>query len=98
MKYLITGGTGSFGKHYVKWLTKNTDVEIVVFSRCEYKQWEMKKEFPDVEYIIGDIRNRESIFNAVNSCDYIIHTAALKHVATGENQPWETIQTNIIGT
>ncbi len=98
MKYLITGGTGSFGKHYVKWLTENTDSEIVVFSRGELKQWEMKKEFPDVEYIIGDIRETDSICDAVKGCSYIIHTAALKHVATGEDQPWETIKTNIEGT
>ncbi len=98
MKYLITGGTGSFGKHYVKWLTENTDSEIVVFSRDEYKQWKMKKEFPDVKYIIGDIRYGESINRAMDGIDYIIHTAALKHVATGENQPWETILTNIHGT
>lgn len=101
MKYLITGGTGSFGKRYVKWLTENTDAEIVVFSRDELKQWKMKKEFPDVKYIIGDVRDLNSIARAIMNFrkdDCIIHTAALKHVATGENQPWETIQTNVIGT
>ena len=98
MKYLITGGTGSFGKHYVQWLTDNTNAEIVVFSRCEYKQWEMRKQFPDVEYIIGDIRDQGAINNAMNGVDYIVHAAALKHVRTGEVQPWETIRTNIEGT
>lgn len=98
MKYLITGGTGSLGKHYVKWLIKNTSAEIVVFSRDELKQWEMKKVFPNVKYILGDIRNRDSIFETVSYCNFVVHTAALKHVATGENQPWETIQTNVIGT
>jgi len=98
LKYLITGGTGSFGKRYVKWLSENTDAEIVVFSRSEEKQWEMKKNYPDVKYIIGDVRDRESVFIAMKGCDYVIHTAALKHVATGENQPWETIQTNVNGT
>jgi len=98
MRYLITGGTGSFGKKYVKWLTENTDAEIVVFSRGEEKQWKMKKEFPNVEYVIGDIRDSDSINRVVEGCTHVIHAAALKHVATGENQPWETIQTNIIGT
>jgi len=58
----------------------------------------MKKEFPEVKYIIGDIRDKEAVDNAIQGCDYVVHTAALKHVATGENQPWETIQTNINGT
>lgn len=98
MRYLITGGTGSFGKRYVKWLSENTAAEIVVFSRSEEKQWEMRKEFPNVEYIIGDVRDKEAVEMAVKGCDYVIHTAALKHVATGENQPLETIKTNINGT
>ena len=98
MKYLITGGTGSFGKRHTKWLTENTDAEIVVFSRDEFKQWEMKKLYPNVQYIIGNVRDRDAVFNAVLGCDYVIHTAALKHVATGENQPWETMQTNVVGT
>lgn len=97
MKYLITGGTGSFGKHYVKWLTEHNQ-EVVVFSRNEFAQWEMKKDFPDVEFIIGDIREKYSIYEAVEGCDFIIHAAALKHVATGECQPWEPILTNVIGT
>ncbi len=58
MRYLITGGTGSFGKRYVKWLTENTDAEIVVFSRSELNQWEMRKEFPGVHYIGIAIKNR----------------------------------------
>ena len=98
MRCLITDGAGSLGKRYVKWLVENTDSEIVVFSRDELKHFNMKKEFPSVEYIIGDIRDKEAINNAVKGCNYVIHTAALKHVATGENQPWETIQTNVIGT
>ena len=98
MRYLVTGGAGSLGKHYVKWLVENTDAEIVVFSRDELKHFDMKKEYPNVKYIIGDIKDRASIFEAVHGCDYVVHTAALKHVSTGENQPWETIQTNVIGT
>lgn len=98
MKYLITGGTGSFGKKFVQYLAQNTGHEIIVFSRDELKQWEMEKTFPEVHFIIGDIRDKESIFKAVKGCDIIIHAAALKHVRTGEVQPWETIQTNVIGT
>jgi len=98
MKYVITGGTGSFGQRYVKWLVENTDSEIVVFSRSEEKQWKMRKEFPDVKYIIGDVRDRDAVGNAIRGADYVVHTAALKHVATGENQPWETLLTNVNGT
>jgi UDP-N-acetylglucosamine 4,6-dehydratase len=98
MKYLITGGTGSFGQKYVEWLTDKTAEDIIVFSRDEYKQWEMKKRYPDVKYIIGDIRNNESVNKAIAGVDYVIHAAALKHVATGENFPGETIETNITGT
>jgi len=98
LKYLITGGAGSFGKRYVKWLSENTEAEIVVFSRSEEKQWRMKKQFPEGKYIIGDVRDKEAVENAIQGCDYVIHTAALKHVATGENQPWETMQTNVMGT
>lgn len=98
MNYLITGGTGSFGQKYVDWLTKNTTDKITVFSRDEFKQWEMRKKYPDVNYIIGNVRDFEAVLEASHLMDYIVHTAALKHVATGERQPWETIQTNVVGT
>jgi UDP-N-acetylglucosamine 4,6-dehydratase/5-epimerase len=102
MKTLITGGTGSFGQKYTEWAMKNTDDKIVIFSRDELKQWHMKQTFKKytdrVSYYIGDIRDLEAITDAVYGCDRIIHAAALKHVDTGEKQPYETIKTNIMGT
>jgi UDP-N-acetylglucosamine 4,6-dehydratase len=94
---LITGGTGTFGQAYTKHLLQQ-GVKVVVFSRNEYKQIEMKRELSEAEYILGDVRDAESICKASIGCDIIIHAAALKHVATGEDQPEEVIKTNIQGT
>ena len=102
MKTLITGGTGSFGQKYTEWAMENTDDKIVIFSRDELKQWHMKQTFKKysdrVSYYIGDIRDLDAITEALEGCDRVIHAAALKHVATGENQPEESIKTNILGT
>ena len=97
MKFLITGGTGSFGTHYTEYLLGQGH-EVTILSRNELKQWEMKKRFPDAKYLIGDVRDRTAIYAAAERQDYVIHAAALKHVATGETQPWEVIQTNVNGT
>ena len=99
MRYLITGGTGSFGSRYVRHLYDTTDHEITVFSRNEYEQWFMRGLFDDrVKFIIGDVRDYDAVKEAVQGQDIVIHSAALKHVKTGEDQPWETILTNINGT
>ena len=100
MKYLVTGGTGSFGSKYVEHLLKTTDADIRVFSRGEYLQWEMKQRVHDnrVKYIIGDVRDVEAVYDAMDGVDYCVHAAALKHVSVGESQPWEAVQTNINGT
>jgi UDP-N-acetylglucosamine 4,6-dehydratase len=100
MKLLITGGTGFLGQAIVKYCLTNTDWELIVFSRDEYKQWIMQAEIndPRVKYIIGDVRDRNRVFEACENVDYIIHGAALKHVWAGELHPWEVIQTNIHGT
>jgi UDP-N-acetylglucosamine 4,6-dehydratase len=97
MRYLITGGTGSFGSRYAKRLIERGD-EAVIFSRNELKQFEMRKSLPEAEYIIGDVRDYPATVAAAVGCDYIVHTAALKHVRTGEEQPVEVIKTNVDGT
>lgn len=101
---LITGGTGSLGKALVKRILKDyPDVKrLVVFSRDEQKQFQMSQEFPDtkfqaIRYFIGDIRDYERVKRALNKIDYVIHTAAMKHVPIAEYNPMECVKTNILG-
>lgn len=98
---LITGGTGSFGKQYVKTLLDRYKPEkIVVFSRDELKQYEMEQEFnqPCMRYFIGDVRDRDRLIQAMSGIDYVIHAAALKQVPAAEFNPMECIKTNIHGS
>ena len=97
---LITGGTGSFGHTVVAELFKYNPRKIVVFSRDEKKQDDMRNEFgsPKLTFIIGDVREEQSIFRAVEGVDYIFHAAALKQVPSCEFFPMESVKTNIIGT
>ncbi len=102
---LITGGTGSFGKSFVKKILKeNHDIErLVIFSRDELKQSEMQeiypqKKYPIIRFFIGDIRDLDRLKRAFNNIDYVIHAAALKQVPTAEYNPTEFIKTNIIGS
>lgn len=99
-KILVTGGTGTVGRAFINWALKNQpQYEIICFSRDELKQFEMSLEVKgNVFYAIGDVRDKESITAAAEDCDYIIHTAALKHVRTGERYPIEVVKTNVIGT
>jgi len=101
---LITGGTGSFGKKFVKIiLEKYPDIKrLVIYSRDELKQYEMSQEFspeeyPCLRYFIGDVRDPERIKRACEDIDIIIHAAALKQVPAAEYNPMECIKTNIIG-
>lgn len=97
---LITGGTGSFGRKYVKTLLERyTPKKIIIFSRDELKQFEMQQEFnaPCMRYFIGDVRDKERLTQAMNSVDYVIHAAALKQVPAAEYNPTECIKTNING-
>jgi len=89
----ISGGTGSLGKALVKYYYNK--YKIIVFSRNEFKQWELKQKYPKVEYIIGDIQQPIDLDIAA---DYIINCAALKHVSTGYTNLWEMVKTNILGT
>lgn len=97
---LITGGTGSFGKKFVKTiLARYAPKRIIIFSRDELKQYEMQQEFnaPAMRYFIGDVRDRERLKQAMRGVDYVIHAAALKHVPAAEYNPMECIKTNIHG-
>jgi UDP-N-acetylglucosamine 4,6-dehydratase/5-epimerase len=98
---LITGGTGSFGQAFVPMtLAKSNPKKIIVFSRDEMKQWEMAKKFgddPRVRFFIGDVRDRERLYRALDGVDYVVHAAATKIVPTAEYNPFECIKTNING-
>ncbi len=92
---LITGGTGSLGNCIVSYLK---DENIRIYSRDEYKQKEMKSLYPKCRYLIGDVRDKERLEMAMEGIDIVIHAAALKHVDTGEYNPFEFVKTNINGT
>ena len=101
---LITGGTGSFGRSLVQQILKQySPKRLIIFSRDEYKQYRMQQTFSEAQYqclryFIGDVRDKNRVYRALEGVDYVVHAAALKHVPTAEYNPFETIQTNIIGT
>ena len=98
---LITGGTGSFGNSFVPMtLEKYNPKKIIIFSRDEMKQWEMAKLFEGddrVRFFIGDVRDRERLYRALDGVDYVVHAAATKIVPTAEYNPFECVKTNING-
>lgn len=101
---LITGGTGSLGKHLTRTILKKWPKvkRLVIFSRDEQKQFQMAQEFPNekypnIRYFIGDVRNKERLLRAMEGIDIVIHAAAMKHVHIAEYNPSECILTNING-
>ncbi|MBF0185535.1 MAG: UDP-N-acetylglucosamine 4,6-dehydratase (inverting) [Magnetococcales bacterium] len=97
---LITGGTGSFGKQYVRTLlNRYKPRRIVIYSRDEMKQFEMAQEIntPELRYFIGDVRDRDRLSRAMRGIEYVIHAAALKQVPAAEYNPTECVKTNIHG-
>jgi FlaA1/EpsC-like NDP-sugar epimerase len=96
--FLIIGGTGTVGSYLVKKLSEEGVKNIIVFSRNEYMQYLLKLKYPNAKYIIGDIFNYDRINEAMQNVDYVIHTAAMKHVNIAEDNPVETINTNILGS
>ena len=97
---MITGGTGSFGKHFVKKvLNLYKPKKLIVYSRDELKQSEMQKDFnqPCLRYFIGDVRDSSRLIQAMNQVDFVVHAAALKQVPAAEYNPMECIKTNIHG-
>ena len=99
-KLLITGGTGSFGKTVLNKFIKTNIAEITIFSRDEKKQEDLRYKIQSnkVKFILGDVRNFETLDNAMRDIDYVFHAAALKQVPSCEFHPWEAYKTNIIGT
>lgn len=99
---IVTGGTGSFGKKFTDHVLKNyKPKKIIIFSRDEFKQFEMSRAFPDTEYpiryFLGDVRDKERLYRAFDGVDYVIHAAAIKQVPAAEYNPFEAIKTNILG-
>jgi UDP-N-acetylglucosamine 4,6-dehydratase/5-epimerase len=99
---LVTGGTGSFGKAFIRYALDDLDPRrIIVFSRDELKQWEVRQLFgddPRLRFFIGDIRDKDRLDRAMHKVDYVVHAAALKQVDTAEYNPWEYVKTNVIGS
>ena len=98
---LITGGTGSFGRAFVNYLLAKPRPPVIrIFSRDEFKQYQMQQELPaksarKVRFLLGDVRDKDRLLRATQGADVVIHAAALKQVPLGEYNPFEPIKTNI---
>lgn len=101
-KILIVGGTGTIGYHLTKRLIEENPKVIRIFSRDEYKQYKMQLEFQAysslLRFLIGDVRDQQRLARAMEDIDYVFHLAAMKHVPFCEYNPFEAVQTNVIGT
>src|SRR5699024_7036061 len=99
---LVTGGTGSFGKAFLREVLDNHDPRrVVVFSRDELKQYEVRNLFgndPRLRWFLGDVRDERRPARALNGVDYVVHAAALKQVDTAEYNPFEFVKTNVLGS
>ncbi|MEX1028733.1 MAG: UDP-N-acetylglucosamine 4,6-dehydratase family protein [Paenibacillaceae bacterium] len=100
-KILLVGGTGTIGRHLLKRILEEGPSVIRIFSRDEHKQYEMQQElsaYSNIRYLIGDIRDSARLLRAMEGIDYVFHSAAMKHVPSCEYNPFEAVQTNVIGT
>lgn len=100
-KILITGGTGTIGTALLQALLADQPQVIRIFSRDEYKQFQLQQSYRDqtnIRFLLGDVRDYSRLLRAFEGIDYVFHTAALKHVPACEYNPFEAVQTNILGT
>jgi UDP-N-acetylglucosamine 4,6-dehydratase len=103
-RILVTGGTGSFGRRFVRTvLTRYKPNTLIIYSRDELKQFEMRQAFPvdqypNLRFFLGDVRDRERLYRALDGVDIVVHAAALKQVPAAEYNPLEPIKTNILGS
>ncbi|GEN45515.1 SDR family NAD(P)-dependent oxidoreductase [Alkalibacillus haloalkaliphilus] len=100
-KLLITGGTGAIGQHLVQNLLNENPALIRIYSRDEYKQFiqqDRLKNYDNIQFVIGDVRDYTSLQSAMEGIDYVFHLAAMKHVPACESYPYEAVQTNVKGT
>lgn len=100
-KILIIGGTGTIGHYLLEALLQQNPSVIRIFSRDEYKQFAMQQkyaEYRNIRYLIGDVRDEKRLLRAMEDIDYVFHLAAMKHVPSCEYNPFEAVQTNVIGT
>ena len=98
---LLTGGTGSFGQAFTRYLLKKFPPKhLRIYSRDEYKQYQMQQEInhTNIRYFIGDVRDKERLQRAMHNVTLVIHAAALKQIGACEYNPTEAINTNILGT
>ena len=102
-KILITGGTGSFGKAFIKEILSKKNIErIVIYSRDELKQWELQQfypeeKYPNLRFFLGDIRDENRLKRALENVNTVVHAAALKQVPAAEYNPMEFVKTNVLG-
>ena len=100
---LVTGGTGSFGRAFIRRvLQDHKPAKVIVLSRDEWKQWEMRRSEPifdheNIRYFLGDVRDKDRLMRAFDGVDYVVHAAALKHVPVAEYNPSEFVKTNVLG-
>lgn len=98
---LVTGGTGSFGRHFVDALLELTDVSrVIIFSRDELKQHEMQQRYgdlPRLRFFLGDVRDKDRLLRALDGVDIVVHAAALKQIPAAEYNPFEFVKTNVLG-
>ena len=99
-KILLTGGTGSFGKKFIEMTLKKNVKKIIIYSRDEMKQWNLQNYFRNnqrLEFVLGDVRDKERLYNICNNIDFLVHAAATKIIPIAELNPLECIKTNVIG-
>lgn len=100
-RILITGGTGTVGRSLLETLLAERPEVIRIYSRDEFKQFELQQQYqgtPNLRFLLGDVRDYSRLLRAFEGIDYVFHTAALKHVPACEYNPFEAVQTNIVGT